>query len=671
MGVDLKSMVDRSRPFSILFSGVESRQYYDILCRHGVQNFLMSFHYIKEKSVDLHKYKFGDVKFFIDSGVYTYLTNENFKDKEIPLDFWENKIQEYLEWVEENKDMIFAIANLDLDDIVGMDKVWEWNKKYFEPFMLRTNIPVCFIWHPSTGIKNWEKMCQRYAYVGFSWVSGERANDYITEAKRLLAIAQRYNAVVHGMGMTRTSLLPKLPFYTVDSTSWKAGLRYGLLSFWNGKKVRQVKRDEWNKIKPYVIKSGVDWNKLLEEDVESVVWANAYAYLMAEEFVRTKTRNRMYWLKDTNNTPKQNIETSNVLENFEFPSIDWLFENDVKEDWKYWAKKFNIPDDTDKEEAINLITTATIFLNRDKEDFKQLYEELISNEALLDELHDYYINTVCSNKEEKVEDLYNFLKNVIEGKNTKIIVGISNTPLEREEYIEEDEYEIQELSEEEVKQQITNILPKLLPEGNSEAPEIDNLDEEIFNNTGIIPIRDEKGRFIKGQRQVKKPKNIYSDKYPKLACDTCYAAQTCPQFKAGYVCAFNKMFKRFDSRNMNDVLEAMQGMVNLNLERMQRLAIFEMLDGGMPDANLSGMIEQNMRLLMNLKQLYEATTPDVLKHTKVVKADGTIEEVTTVATNPQSGGILEKLFFSSQPKQEEKSAGEEGLDIDYSIKEGD
>ncbi|MCX8158668.1 MAG: hypothetical protein N3D73_03335, partial [Candidatus Diapherotrites archaeon] len=71
MGIDLKSIVDRTRPFSILFSGVESRQYYDILCKYGVKNYLMSYHYIVEKSVDLHKYKYGDVKFFIDSGVFT------------------------------------------------------------------------------------------------------------------------------------------------------------------------------------------------------------------------------------------------------------------------------------------------------------------------------------------------------------------------------------------------------------------------------------------------------------------------------------------------------------------------------------------------------------------------------------------------------------------------
>lgn len=684
MGIDLKDIVDRTRPFSILFSGVETKQYYDILVKHGVKNFLMSYHYVIEKSVDMNKYRYANVKFFIDSGVFTYLTNENFKGKEIPIEFWEEKIQDYLNWAEENKDMIFAIANFDLDDIVGYEKVWEWNKKYFEPFMLRTNIPVCFIWHRSTGLQNWEKMCKRYPYVGFSWVSeGNKGND-LKKAKRLFAIAERYNAVVHGMGMTRTSLLPKLPFYTVDSTSWKAGLRYGLLSFWNGKKVRQVKKDEWDKIKPFVIKSGIDWNKLLEEDVENVVWANAYAYLMAEQFVREKCKNRMYWLK--NSSPIKTFDTTNNinLDNIEFPSADWIG-GDEQDDWKEWAEKLNIPI-KDKNETIGFIECVTVFLKRDDEEYKELYENIVENDEILHELHDLYINKVVNSKEELIDDLYNYFKDVVLG-NVKMNSENSNEPLERENYIEEEEYEIKELSEEEVRQELTKILPKALPSGESVAPEIDALDDEIFNQTGIVPIRDEKGRFLKGQKKVKKPKNIYSDKYPKLVCDTCYAAQTCPQFKAGYVCAFNKMFKRFDTRNMDDIIEAMQGMVNLNLERMQRLAIFEMLDGGMPDANLSAMIDQNMRLLINLKQLYDATTPEVLKHTKVVRADGTVEEVTTVNTNPQSGGILEKLFFggnnSGKKSVEENSVKENSgenfsgkensgdITLEYEVKEGE
>ena len=91
------------------------------------------------------------------------------------------------------------------------------------------------------------------------------------------------------------------------------------------------------------------------------------------------------------------------------------------------------------------------------------------------------------------------------------------------------------------------------------APEIDDLDDEIFKEEGIIPVRDERGRFLKGQKKVARPKKLYSNKYPKMACDTCVNAQLCPEYKAGYVCAYNKMFERYDTRDMADVIQAMQG----------------------------------------------------------------------------------------------------------------
>ena len=177
---------------------------------------------------------------------------------------------------------------------------------------------------------------------------------------------------------------------------------------------------------------------------------------------------------------------------------------------------------------------------------------------------------------------------------------------------------------------------------------------------------------LKGQKVVKKPKNIYSDKFPKLACNSCYAAQNCPDFEADMVCAYNKMFKRFDSRRMSDVIEAMQGMANLNLERMQRLMMFEVLDGGMLDGNLTALIDQNMRLLMGMKNLYDKSGDEVLRQTKTFKADGTVQE-TTELQNPQSGGILEKLFSSNlKPKEAEKSEDikkEEAIDIDVILVE--
>lgn len=56
-----------------------------------------------------------------------------------------------------HKDSIFAMADLDLQYLAGYEKVKEWREKYFEPFMLETGIPICFIYHED-GEYVWEYM---------------------------------------------------------------------------------------------------------------------------------------------------------------------------------------------------------------------------------------------------------------------------------------------------------------------------------------------------------------------------------------------------------------------------------------------------------------------------------------------------------------------------------
>ena len=102
------------------------------------------------------------------------------------------------------------------------------------------------------------------------------------------------------------------------------------------------------------------------------------------------------------------------------------------------------------------------------------------------------------------------------------------------------------------------------------------------------------------------------------------------------------MFNRFDTRDMADIIQAMQGMVEHNLTRMQRAMVMEVLNGTV-DPQVTAFIDQNMRLMNMLKQMYEFGSSEVLRQTRVVRADGSREETTQI-TNPQSGGILEKLF---------------------------
>ena len=632
----LTDVMDYNRPFNIIYSGVEQESYFNILYDMGIRNFLMSYHYVQNRHLSLQK-QYGDlgIKFFIDSGAHTYQNDPKYADYEV--DYWEEHLKKYLKWVERNKEYIFAIANFDFENVVGAEKVKEWNEKYFEPFMLRTGIPVCFVWHQNS-YDTWDFYCKRYPYVGFSSVNTEGESIELKEYMSRLKVAENNNALVHGFGMTRTSMLTQLPFYTADSTTWLVGLQYGEINFWTGKKMSRLKKDKWKgSMLNQIVSMGFDREKLLSEDVSELIKVNVHAFIEAEKFVQDKLKSRMYWLR-----PDSVERTESDLDSIKYPSAMWLDNAEHEPDWEEYAKSFNISTE-DKMTAINCIIDLTIFMNWEDEEYQPIIEDIYKPE-LVKQLHDMWVNRIVVSDEDRIEDLKHFYTEVLLGKNDKLLVlgtNFDRMVKEREDYITDEEYEVADVSDMEIQNVMSKYLPA--PKDGSPAPEISDLDDEIFREEGIEPVRDAQGRFIKGQTQVLKPKKLYSNKYPKMSCDSCINAQKCPEYKAGYACAYNKMFERFDTRDMGDIIQAMQGIVDFSLVRLQRGMLTETMEGGLPDPNVSNMMNQTMGLLTQLQRVYESGSQEVIRQTKVLRADGT-QEMTTQVSNPQRGGILEKIF---------------------------
>lgn len=638
---NLRDVMDYSRPLTIFFSGVEQETYLDILYNLGIRNFLMSYEYLKGKGLKQLK-KYPDIHLFIDSGAYTYQSDPKYG--EYTSEQWEEQILEYLEWAKKYKNQIFAIADLDLQYLsnVGYEKVYEWRKKYFEPFMLETGVPVCFIWHED-GLDVWEYMCKRYPYVGLSLaIDTIDSGCYIL--RDMFRIAEKYNTLCQGMASTNTKLLVQYPFYTVDSTTWLAGLKYGEISVWTGTKMTRVKKQDFETkafplISNYDIK--FDFDLIRQEDTTEMIRVNAYAFVQAEKYVRDRLKARMYWLKAK--TVKTNVDDLPVDL---FPPPEWLrnSEEKIPDDVKDYAIKMNINPELEYK-TFECVYDMTVFLNwnnPDYDEFKEIY--LRDGNKTLEELHDVYINKIRETAEEKIEDLIKFFKECLSGElDTLLQLGTNFDRLvkEREEYITDEEYELKDIPDFEVNNTLNKFLP--LPVENSPAPEISDLDDEIFKENGITPVRDDKGRFVKGQRKVLKPKNLYSEKYPKMACDMCVNAQKCPEYKSGYVCAYNKMFQRYNTRDMADVIQAMQGIVSYSMQRLQRGMLTETLNGGLPDPAVTGMMNQSMSLLTQLQKMYEVGGQEVIKQTTIVRSDGS-HETTTQVSNPQTGGILERIF---------------------------
>ena len=123
-----------------------------------------------------------------------------------------------------------------------------------------------------------------------------------------------------------------------------------------------------------------------------------------------------------------------------------------------------------------------------------------------------------------------------------------------------------------------------------------------------------------------------------INCDSCYMSDKCPLFKRGFVCGIE-----WGDNKPNTPTEYMDFLLNTQYERVKRASVFEKIDGGVPDANLSAEMDR----LTDFLNIKDNMGRDRLSIN--VEASG--------ASQPGGGGILAKLFGgggSSQPTIESK-----------------
>ena len=191
---------------------------------------LESFYYIKEWQIPYIK---GAKFFLLDSGAFTFMSNSKKK-----VD-WDEYVESYAKFINDNSIKYFF--ELDIDNIVGIKEVERLRNK-LERLTQKKCIPV---WHKSRGIEYWQKMCEDYDYVAIGGIVTKeiKQQDYKYFIP-LLKIAKENNCKVHGLGFTNLKSLSKYPFYSVDSTSWKSGNRFGTLYLFKENKLIQIKKPE-------------------------------------------------------------------------------------------------------------------------------------------------------------------------------------------------------------------------------------------------------------------------------------------------------------------------------------------------------------------------------------------------------------------------------------------
>ncbi len=236
--------------------------WHKLWCNKNFFNFyrLESYHYLKEEVKYIKNYK----SFLLDSGAFSYLAGS--KNSNVN---WDKYIVDYATFIKKHDIKLFF--ELDIDPIVGLKEVERYREK-LEIFTGRKSIPV---WHKSRGWAKWVELCKTYDYVAIGGiVTKEITRNYYSIFKKLLMEAKKYNTKVHGLGFTNLPLLKKYGFYSVDSTSWLSGNRFGNLYLYKGdgkmvniKKPTKNKRLNSNKAANHNFEQWIKFSKYAERNL--------------------------------------------------------------------------------------------------------------------------------------------------------------------------------------------------------------------------------------------------------------------------------------------------------------------------------------------------------------------------------------------------------------------
>ncbi len=262
----------------VFFAGGEGRQ--DIFLKMGVKNVLCSYYYIKngKKRIDLQAYKDAGIKIMIGSGAHTIVVRKKIINNIDPEEYFNS----YLEWLSENRNLIDYYVELDIQEIIGLDRVKGWRRQ-----MRDKGLNPIVALHPRVGSPDteWNEMTSEYNYCAIE--GGLPLHYYINK----LLVSEKKKVRVHGFAMTKSYEMSKIPFYSVDSTSWLSGSRFGGSYFWLNDKLLQEGPDNKKsryRFKNQIVKAGLNWIKIENDNNEEVDKMNLLAWRQFSEWAGKK-----------------------------------------------------------------------------------------------------------------------------------------------------------------------------------------------------------------------------------------------------------------------------------------------------------------------------------------------------------------------------------------------
>ena len=224
-------------------------------------------------------------KVMIDSGAHAFIYAENIeagtvkggwhpvnKDIDSVLQNIEEYMNSYFDWLENNRDAYDYAVEMDIQKIVGQEKVDAWREEF-----IKRKIPVVIVLHPRAGdtidvVKKWKE--KGVTYFG----RGEFDKENIQDVKMLRDMKDE-GVDIHIFAFSPTDLGKFTSLITSsDSSSWLSAGKLGTLIVAKGRQYENIDLKQ----NPIMVKKAInsEITKVIpKEEIEKQVKKHKYLYL--------------------------------------------------------------------------------------------------------------------------------------------------------------------------------------------------------------------------------------------------------------------------------------------------------------------------------------------------------------------------------------------------------
>jgi hypothetical protein len=241
---------------------------------------LISYHYYQKDNLDQLFAKYFEPPYpdvFGDSGAFSAWSLGK------PIN-----IQEYAEWLHKWKHLLTVYANL---DVKGDVDAGLRNQEYLESQGLNP-LPVFHGGEPWSILR---EMIRKYPYIALGGLAGSTHSGgpamwrFVTQCFKEAA----GRSVFHGFGMTNWVVMKAFPWYSVDSSSWGQGFRFGNVPVFdrrNGKfyKLSLGRPATCKQHADLLYDLGYDWREFANRDQNQrprICGVAAISYMLAEKWL--------------------------------------------------------------------------------------------------------------------------------------------------------------------------------------------------------------------------------------------------------------------------------------------------------------------------------------------------------------------------------------------------